>query len=197
MSTFIPDKFSATARLLVKITNGVCTLPDGAPLPELKPGTTAELVISPWNVVDDDVRASLLKEHRVEFLPAKTSVWARVKADEIPRDLATYRAQKCAWPKNHGCFVEIRLVSPARLVVRGDGRAVLDDCACIIPALPDQDCSSINEAYTRVSVAFEPSRRSHTGNIFNCVFYEAGQTLHSLRMLRDAKLMADAPPPSA
>ena len=188
MSALLTDKFARTARLLVKITDGKCTLYDGSALPEMEPDTTAELVISPWDITNKKARALLLKEHRVEFLPEGTSIWARVKDAHMPADLVLACESKLAWPKNPGCFVEIELVSPASLLIRGDGRAALEECDCRIPALPDQECASVNEAYTRVSEAFEPSRRSHTGNIFKCVFYQKGDRLLPLGKLRDEKL---------
>jgi hypothetical protein len=133
-----------------------------------------------------------MNERRVEFLSSGTSVWARVKEDKIPEELKRFGEHLNAWPNTPGFFVAISLAAPVSLVIRGDGRAALDDCACKIPSLPGKDCSSINEAYTRVSESFEPSRRSHTGNIFNCVFYESGNHLHPLRKLRDEKISASS-----
>jgi len=194
MSAPIPDKFASTARLPVKLTDGVWTLFDGTALPKMKADTIAELLISPWNIIDKAERERLLKEHDVEFLAAGASVWARVKENGVPSILTLDFKTKRVWPNGSGNFVEIKLVSAVGLVIRGDGRASLTDCTCGIPALPEQECASINEAYTRISEAFEPSRRSHTGNIFNCVFYANGNLLYPLRHLRDAKLST---PPSA
>jgi len=192
MNSFIPDKFATSLRLAVKITEGVCTLEDGSPLPKMKSGASAELLISPWDITDDAARNFLLNERRVEFLPSGTSLWARVKEDNVSDDLKRLGQHRNAWPNNPGFFVEIGVTAPLTLVVRGDGRAALGDCACKIPSLRGKDCSSVNEAYTRVSEAFEPSRRSHTGNIFNCVYYELGNHLHPLRKLRDEKISASS-----
>ena len=197
MRTFISNRFAPTAKLSVRITHGVRTLRDGNPLPELKPGVEAELYLSPSDVIDDTARGLLLAERTVGFLSAGTSLWARVKSDEIPDGLRRYRAHKNAWPRQRGAFVQMQLASSVRLMIRGDGRTSLTDCVCGIVGLPTLECSSINEAYTRVSESFEPSRRSNTGNIFNCVFYEEGVSLHPLRKLRDEKLAANVGAPSA
>lgn len=193
MSAPIPDKFARTARLLVKIDKGVCTLAHGQPLPEMKSGIIAELVISPWDVIDDAAREELLNENRIEFLAKSTSIWARVKRDAIPPQLTRHYQNKIVWPKTDGVFIEIQLLSLVSLIVRGDGRAALGECNCSIPALPQLKCNSLNEAYTRISEAFEPSRRSHTGNIFNCVFFERGNCLYPLRELRDELVAAPQP----
>jgi hypothetical protein len=191
MNSLTPDASSTTLRLAVKVTEGFCTLVDGSPLPRMKPGAKAELVISPWNIEDPAARAKLLNERRIAFLSAGTSVWARVKEDKISDVLKQFRQNRGPGFSKLGPLVEIRLTSDVLLVVRGDGRSALSECECKIPALPEMTCSSINEAYTRVSEAFEPSRRSHTGNIFNCVFHESGYRPAPLRELRDEKLCAD------
>ena len=192
MSAPIPDKFARTTRLLVKVSDGKCSMIDGSALPKMKPDAVAELVVSPWDITDEKARAALLQEQRVEFLAAGTSIWARVKQDDIATDLKLCSKNKRVWPRTSELVVEIKLQTAVQLVIRGDGRASLGECNCQIPALPKQKCSSVNEAYTRVSEAFEPSRRSHTGNIFNCVFFENGNFLHPLRKLRD-EIVAKTP----
>jgi len=191
MKPLLPDKMSGTARLLVKIEDGICTLAHGAPLPHMKPGAIAELIVSPSDILDDAARKELLSEQKIEFLPAKASIWARIKRDQIPKELRGFYQEKYTWPKQPGVFVEIQLTSTVSLVVRGDGRSSLAECKCHIPALPDLKCTSINEAYTRISESFEPSRRSHAGNIFNCVFFDGDGCLDPLSVIRDKKL---APP---
>ncbi|MCS7263395.1 MAG: hypothetical protein NZ805_01025 [Armatimonadetes bacterium] len=70
----------------------------------------------------------------------------------------------------YGYFlVKVLLQEPLRLEMRGTSSPRLLDCRCHIPALEKHEkqfAASLNEAYTRVSEVFEPTRRSHTGNIF-------------------------------
>lgn len=66
-------------------------------------------------------------------------------------------------------LVKVCLQEPLRLELRGTSKPRLLDCRCHIPALKadeKQFADSLNEAYTRISEVFEPTRRSHTGNIF-------------------------------
>lgn len=70
-------------------------------------------------------------------------------------------------------LVKVCLQQPPFLELRGTSKPRLLDCRCHIPALQNQErhqADSLNEAYTRISEVFEPTRRSHTGNIFSlCV----------------------------
>jgi hypothetical protein len=70
-----------------------------------------------------------------------------------------------------------------QLRIRTGKDATLVDCECEIPAI-NATAKSVNEAYTRISTNFEPSRRSHTGNVFNCVFSESPEGLRPLYQLR-------------
>ena len=55
---------------------------------------------------------------------------------------------------------------------------------CLIPSLNDQ-ASSINEAYTKIVRAFDPKRRSDTGNVFSVVYIEANDRMVPLDTLRE------------
>ena len=82
-----------------------------------------------------------------------------------------------------GLFVPFTLSADLALIIRTGKSAALKECLCHIPSLQAQ-AGSINETYTKISVAFEPSRRAHTGNAFRCVFYEKDKTLFPLDDLR-------------
>lgn len=70
-------------------------------------------------------------------------------------------------------LVKVRLQETLHLEIRGTSKPRLLNCRCHIPALEKHEkqfADSLNEAYTHISEIFEPTRRSHTGNIFSlCV----------------------------
>jgi hypothetical protein len=179
----IPDRFARTVRILVQITDGMCRRVGGQPLPKLSTNTTAELVLSAYDIADPKELADLTSERTVPLLPKDTTLWARVKEDQIPASLLGHRACKKIWPVEPGLFVSFTLTADLALLIRAGKNAALKECLCHIPSLGAQ-ARSINEAYTKISVAFEPSRRSHTGNAFRCVFYEKDKTLLPLDDLR-------------
>lgn len=185
----IPDPFSQTVRLFVAITDGQIKLRDGQSLPKLKPETHAELVLSSFDIVDLKERAHLTSERTVSFFPAGTLLWARVNNDELPKALAAFRVEHKIWPVEPGLFVSFSLSKELLLVLRAGKTAILRECPCEIPCL-QMEADSVNEAYTKTSTAFEPSRRSHSGNVFRCVFYESAgflRPLNELRLLKESE----------
>jgi len=72
-----------------------------------------------------------------------------------------------------------------RLVAKNK-KPSLSPCICFIPAL-QQQVESVNEAYTKISLAFEPKRRSNAGNVFLVVFVEQDAYVVSLDTLRRDK----------
>jgi len=66
--------------------------------------------------------------------------------------------------------VEVKLIEPLNLIIRGSKDANLDKVNCFIPSL-NSEAYSLNEAYTKISQVFEPKRASHTGNVFKKCYY--------------------------
>jgi hypothetical protein len=189
----VPDPFAQTIRLSVKITNGQICLADDQPVPKLKEGCTAELVLSSSDFTDAKELAHFTQEWWTDFLPQGTVLMARVNDDPIKPELKNYRV---AHPhKSHFpyLFVAFQLTEPLRLKVRAGKNGQLDECECFVPAL-DKKFKSVNEAYTAISTAFESSRRSHAGNVFLCVYVEEGDKLRPLKELRIQKESEPRPP---
>jgi len=183
---FIPEKTDRTIRLSVVLNEGACTFADGTALPKIKKGATVELVVRAADLLDDNQRAALLRERVVLFLPNSTRLWARVKEDDILEKLRRFRVQMTIYPVVPTLVVAFDLRQDLSLILRAAKGAVLADCKCHIPAL-EFEAKSVNEACARISTAFEPSRRSHTGNVFNGVFVEGKDDLRPLADLRTAK----------
>lgn len=188
----IPDKFARTVRLGVRIAKGEVRLADGRELPAIRDGAWGELVVLAESVANEEVRKTLTSERRVIFLPAKTVLWAKVREEDIPANLMKFREPRQSWPGEPGLFVAFILGQDLRIILRGCKAALLDDCNCDIPAL-ERSVASVNHAYTALSTAFEPTRRSHTGNVFLKVFVEHEKWL---RPLNDLRMQIEANPPS-
>lgn len=179
----IPDPLKRMVHLPVKLVEGGWKLIDGKPLPEIKNGTVGDLVIPSYSVCDDGIRQFWLAEKTVVLCKRDAQLWVRVSLKQVPKDLLPLCVEK-KYPVGYPCrFVLIRLTQDLMLILKPDRKAALNDCQCSIPALK-ADAGSINEAYTKISTAFEPGRRSHTGNVFDCVYFEGKQGLRSLDDLR-------------
>jgi hypothetical protein len=167
----VPDTLERTVRLQVKITDGHVVLANGSALPALNKQTEGELVIPASSIVDAETRARLTGETNVRFLPKGCSLYARLQRDGIPAHL---RSSVQGWKLRSGMralFVSFELQEVLWLTLRTGKQGQLQDCAVTIPAL-GTTANSVNEAYTKISVSYEPNRRSHTGSVFRCVYVE-------------------------
>jgi hypothetical protein len=187
----IPDRFARTVSLNIRVVKGQIKLADGGTLPVLREGAYGELIVSAEAVADEKVRQDLTSERRVQFLPSGTKLWAQVRAEPIPASLEKFRNETRIWPGEPGLFVPFILNKSLDLVLRGSKFALLGDCPCVVPAL-NCNAESVNQAYTLISTAFEPTRRSHTGNVFQKVFAERDNWLRPLDELR---MVSEANPP--
>ena len=185
------SSFSSSVRLPVRITNGFATLIDGTSLPALRKEALADLILDASSLVNEADRLRFTQEASAEILGKGTALWARVKIDDIPASLRAHRESKKSSASSLA-FVKFVLDAPLRLIGSEGKQPVLSDCVCRIPSLPHVACASVNEAYTRISEVFEPSRRSHTGNVFSCVFFDAAGILQPLKKLRDTPLTSPA-----
>jgi hypothetical protein len=189
---FIPDKYARTVKLRVCLRKDQWVMEDGKPLPELREGTWAELTFSAESITDEQVQRTLTTERQVAFLPATTVLWARIREESLPSTLSKFRESRRMWAGEPGHFIRFVLREDLKITLRGSKNAFLDDCACDIPAL-DKIADSVNQAYTLISTAFEPTRRSHAGNVFQKVFLEHEKFLRSLDVLR-VQIEANPPP---
>ena len=194
MNMFNPDNTCRTIRLPVVLEDGRLSPSEGQVLPMLKKKVHAELVLRLSDLLDEKERLAFLGEQRTLFLPKGTRLWARVKDDSVPQDLSKHRASKRFYTGGSELGVPFDLAEDLFLRIRPGKSSVFADCTCRIPSL-NFTAGSVNEAYTRISTAFEPSRRSHTGNVFTCVFYEGKVALNPLDELRSAVESSSPQPP--
>jgi hypothetical protein len=178
----IPDPFSRTVRIPVRIVNGtLCLFPEEGKLPGLKNGTIGDLIVSA-HAFENAKDAAQFAEERMElFLPSGTRLIAEVNPTEAPD--AIRAMVKTDLPGLPGAGVEIVLCEDQEILMRGTKPATLRPCKCSIPSLK-QEATSINHAYTVLSQSYEPKRRSHTGNVFSKVFHFNGRLWQPLKKLR-------------
>lgn len=136
----------------------------------------------------------------IEAEALQSGVWAAlaVRPEKVPADRQKHLVTLRAWLaligetltpeelKGHDLdapmetrgrwWVFARLTAPLSLRLRGERPARLQGGACHVPALAalkqPADAISLNQALTWISQAFEPSRQSHTGNVFREVLLQ-------------------------
>jgi hypothetical protein len=170
--------------LSVRFTSGVLKLADGRALPRISDGTLGDLLI-PAEAVQEDNAVREVSEDGILLLSKGSFLWARVNSDEISSDLKKFRVTKTTPNGKSQSCVQLELKQDLKLIPKNN-ESSLSPCLCFISALQEQ-AESVNEAYTKISVAFEPTRRSNTGNVFLVVFAEQGPNVVSLNTLRRNK----------
>ena len=157
----------------------------GGDLPGILDGTTGDLVVPEWSLTDQREVTRLQQEHVVEILPSGSVVMFAVDGNKTPAKLREHLkdAERVDMKKSHA--VALTLGEPLRLRLRGTKYATLEGVNCWIPSLRLK-AGSLNHAYRLVSERFEPSRISHSGNVFKLGYCKPGDRWISLDVLRDS-----------
>ena len=194
------DKEAKTIRVPVKVVGGRLTYFYGGDLPKLKEGIVGDLVIPAFGVEAKEVRQKLLAVRNVPLLPASTVLLVRISDQSIPKILKSHICREMLDGAKDTPCVDIVLQEPLAMLWRGSKPGSLRPASCEIPALRRLQAGSVNQAYRFVSEAFEPHRRSHSGNVFQEVFVQRGHAWHPLNELRsrtehdlEPLLAADSP----
>jgi len=182
---FIPDKTKKTVRIVVQFRPGSILRSDGAPLPKIRDGTFADLVIPASGLADDEERQKLEAESVKELLPSGARILiglSRGVMREKPKGFVEPEELKTGYGY---LFAEAILRESLMLRLRGDKEPLLENCRCFIPVL-EAEASSLNHAFTLLSTKFETERISHTGNVFARVYCscEKREVCHPLNELR-------------
>lgn len=182
----IPDPSERTVRIPVQWIDGQWQLIGGGRLPEFQPNACAELFMPACALANDDEQARWTSGETVPFLPAGTELFARVNRERVPENLRDDVVEKNYKMGHQSAFVRFFLLSDVSLALTPGKKAGLAGGKCRISSI-GIEVDSINEALTRISQSFEPSRKSFGGNVFLKVFVELESTLVSLDDLRDKR----------
>ncbi len=173
----IPDPFARTVVLPVRVKAGMVEFYYGGALPALKDGTVGDLVVPSSALQDQELLAPLSNPLDVPILPKGTHLLAGLGGAAEPPSLPDEYCSD-SLPLGFSGHAVIVLQESLELRFRGTKRAILKPCKCLLPALSQagagdgQDtATSVNHAYSMLSTAYETWRRSHTGNVFQMVFY--------------------------
>lgn len=206
-------KIPARLKLPARFVDGHWEFAFGGSVP-VRPGAEAELIVESSLITDLDFLKRVTQEVVVQFLPEGTELLvALTPGDKVdisglvapvldPRN-GQYTVAGSDLPSVSTRFAKVKLGVPADLFpgsVELDAQAGglwltvtgLWDCELNSPAVsfpPEyglEPARSLNHAFTRLSEKFETHRISHTGNVFQRVFYrERSGWWRPLRQLRE------------
>ena len=196
-------RYEKSLRIGVRFDGSNFVLLDCSPLPKLHKDSVCELVLRPEVIQNPKDRGQFILDEVIRILENGTAVLVGVsphligdpKADGLIRDPQAVKLQ------TEYRFVEVLLQEDLYIRIRGDQKAKLEKCKCLIPALK-REATSINHAFTLVSEAYETERLSHTGNVFDraytCVDPGGWRTLDDLRLkaITESRGMQKNTPPS-
>ncbi len=179
-----PKEQTIVIPVLVKKNGQLTLLHDDGELPPFLRDIVGELRV-PAYALPEEWAQLFSAQAVIQLLPAEKELWVEVKTESLAERFWEHREKGNIREGVGKYFVKVILKEPLCLLWRSTKKATLLPCRCYIPAL-NEYADSLNEAYYRISVAFEPRRRSHTGNVFQlCYCDEKG--LCSLDMLRGVK----------
>lgn len=156
---------------------------DGTPLPRIKNQARGILIINPADIEDELLSEAFGEERMVTIRNKDQSLFAQVRSEPIAELYTQFRITEWAAGSSAN-FVEMKLTQPLVLRISLAGLGKLENCPCRVSAFPDRIFDSVNEAYTTISQEFEPTRRSHAGNVFKKVYCRFNGRLRPLEVVR-------------
>lgn len=184
----IPDSTKRTVRLAIRIEGEKVLQLDRSSLPKVKDGTVGDLILLASDLVNHSDRKTLQSESFTPLLPEGSTVFVGLSPETMDRSAMSQLRKASDLNIGAGyCFAEVQLQQVLVLRLRGYKDPCLESCNCIIPVLKT-NAKSLNHAFTLLSTVFETNRISHTGNVFERVYY---WTKRGFRPLNEARGRVD------
>jgi len=165
----IPDSLKKTVLIPIKIVKGEPHFFYGGKLPKLKDGTIGDLTVPSYSVIDKEKLTLLERETNKVLIPESTHLMVQISPKE--QDAKKIGIVKHTYHYENRLFVEIVLNEALKIKLRSTKKGELHDCKCSILVMPEKEPKSINHVYSIISQHYETHRRSHSGNVFDKVFY--------------------------
>ena len=181
----IPDPYKRSIRIPVRLKDGHFQLFHGGPLPKIKVGAVADLVIESHYFEEPADVERMEVSKTMPFLPKGSILMARISTDYCESKKGLIDALKIDPPLGYPiAFAPIQLTENLDLTLVFGKSAHLNDCPCILPSINNFEARSVNHAFTLASRHYETRRRSNGGNVFLSVYYEDGKVWRLLKDLR-------------
>lgn len=161
----------------------------GGGMPKLKEGALADIVVPEQAFKNADELQRFNLEDTVTLLPGGSRLFAMMSRNHLMRgpqigspSSAHIRPQDGLGNAN---LVAFAIKQDLKLHLRGTKLAQLEPCECELEGFPENlAVLIINQGYTRLSERYEPTRKSHSGNVFPEVFFMERNRLLPLVELR-------------
>jgi len=179
----IPDPSKKNVLIPIKMIKGEPHFLYGGELPKLAEGTIGDLIVPSYSVIDKQKLSLLELEETKVFIPKPETLMIQVSPKD-KNDEKEGIERLPLKPYIQRSFVVVKLEEDLKINLRSTKKGELEDCQCSIPSLPEAEPKSLNHAYSLISQHFETHRRSHSGNVFEKVFFFNKGLLNPLKELR-------------
>jgi hypothetical protein len=189
----IPDHYKKTVVIPVRINKGKLEWFYGGEMPELEDNVIADLIVPYYAVKDKKMLKKLSAEKIVDILPEKTLLMVEVvvkkysdQDSEIKRHLSKETDKEIykEIPSGQLRYIELKLLAPLQMILRGTKKSCLKECEVEIPLLKTK-AESLHHAYSLLSEKIEIHRRTHGGNVFRKIFFKKDDSWFPLDYIRN------------
>ena len=172
------DSTTRTVRVPVRFLNGgQIEYFYGGPVPGIRAGAVGDLVVALSSFRNRREAVRLQEERVVPFLTTGALVRLTIAARGVPENLRHHLIEgRTFLRKGRPYAIEVLLLEPLGLRLRGSKEATLETAKCWVPAVK-KVAESLNHAYRLISERFEPLRRSHSGNVFELGYLHSQECL--------------------
>lgn len=171
----------------VRVRDGKLVPFYGGDMPKLREGWVMDVVTEADAFEDTTEIGRFDLQNEVVIVKAQTELFAVISTRRHDGQKQPPRAPKLqADPPlpSEAILVPFVIKEDLKLRLRGTRPAELVPCRCDVPVPEIEAPESVNQAYTRLSEYYEPWRRSHTGNVFEKVYWRQGERAVQVDKLR-------------
>lgn len=158
-----------TTIIPIEFKNGKICLENGKKLPKILDGARAEIIIPTFCIQDEKITQEYNKEELFILFEKNTKLYIEMYIRNSENNTKEENAASFHFQNRH--LIEIELVDDLKIKERGTKFPRLEICNVKATKL-NIEAKSLNEIYSKLSLIYEKHRMSHTGNVFDKVYFK-------------------------
>lgn len=158
-----------TTTIPIEFKDGKIYLQNGKGLPKIKDGARAEITIPSFYIEDSSLKEEYNKEEIFILFEKNTKLYVEMYIRNFDELSDIENKSKIFFQNKY--LIEIELLNDLKIKNRGTKFPRLELCNVKTTNL-SIDGKSLNEIYSKISQVYEKHRMSHTGNVFDKVYFK-------------------------
>ena len=167
-----------TTTLPIEFVDGKIQLKDGGKLPKIKNGAKAEITIPSFYIENSELKKQYNKEELFTFFKNGTELYVEMYIKNFNDLDEKMKSLPFHFENRH--LVKIILKDELKIKHRGTKYPRLESCPVNVVGF-DLEAKSLNEIYSKLSQIYENHRMSHTGNVFDKIYFKDGKKYLKIR----------------